>query len=175
MQRSTPLPRLLLAAALYLVVAELAAKTLLAPLYRPRARWALWLATFASFSLPFAVAALAPAYVQRAAAHAGIQHSFLYQAWVCLRYGTSLSLPAVLLFLAMDRQVAQGRRVLLLTAGIGGVAGNLALLFHCPNEQPAHQLLGHATVGLLLLVCIGFGIVVIRVRSRKATVSPQRH
>ena len=78
-------------------------------------------------------------------------------------------LPAVLLFLAMHRQVAQTRRVLMLTAGIGGVAGNLALLLHCPNEQPAHQLVGHATVGLLLLVGIGFGIIVARVRSRKTS------
>jgi hypothetical protein len=46
-------------------------------------------------------------------------------------------------------------------------AGNLALLLHCPNGQPAHQLVGHTTVGLLLLVCIGVGIVIARVRSQK--------
>lgn len=46
-------------------------------------------------------------------------------------------------------------------------AGNLALMLHCPNEQPAHQLVGHATVSLLLLVCIGVGIVLARVRSRQ--------
>lgn len=158
-----PLPRLLLAAALYLVVVDFATKTLLAPLYRPKSSWVVRWATLISFSLPFVIAALAPAYAQPTGRHATIQHSFLHQAWVCLRYGTLLSLPAVLLFLAMDRQSIQARRVLMLAAGIGGVAGNLALLLHCPNEQPTHQLVGHATVGLLLLVCIGVGMVVARV------------
>jgi hypothetical protein len=163
-----PLPRLLLAAALYLVIVDFATKSLLSPLYRPRSSWALWLAAIASFSLPFVVAALAPAYAQQLESPAPLQRSVLYQAWVCLRYGTLLSLPAVLLLFALDRQLAQGRRFPMLAAGLGGVAGNFALLLHCPNEQPTHQLLGHATVGLLLLVCIGIGIVIPRVRARKA-------
>jgi hypothetical protein len=162
-----PLPRLLLAAALYLVIVDFATKTLFSPLYRPRSSWALWLAVFASFSLPFVVAALAPAYTQQLESPPAIQHSVLYQAWVCLRYGTLLSLPAVLLLFALDRQLAQGRRFPMLAAGLGGVAGNFALLLHCPNEQPTHQLLGHATVGLLLIVCIGIGIVMARIRARK--------
>lgn len=162
-----PLSRLMLTAALYVLIVDFAAKTLLSPLYRPRSRWALWLAVIASFSLPFVVAALAPAYAQPS--HAPIQHSVLYQAWVCLRYGTLLSLPAVLLLFALDRQLAQGRRFAMLAAGLGGVAGNFVLLLHCPNEQPTHQLLGHATVGLLLFVCIGIGIVIARVRARKAS------
>jgi hypothetical protein len=161
-----PLSRLLLAAASYMVIAAFAITTLLSPLYRPRSRWTLWLATLGAFSLPFVIAALAPAYAQRVGGHANTQHSFLYQAWVCLRYGTLLSLPAVLPILAMDRQSAPIRRVLTLAAGIGGVAGNLSLLLHCPNEQPAHQLVGHATVSLLLLVCLGIVIVIGRIRTR---------
>ena len=169
-----PLSRLLLAVALYLVIVDFAAKTLLSPLYRPRSRWALWLAVIASFGLPMVVAALAPAYSQQLESHGPVQYSFLYQAWVCLRYGTLLSLPAVLLLFALDRQVAQGRRFPMLAAGLGGVAGNFALLLHCPNEQPTHQLLGHATVGLLLLACIGVGIVIARFRSRKTSATRRR-
>jgi hypothetical protein len=161
-----PLPRLLLAVALYLFVVVFATKTLLSPLYRPKSSWALRSAAALSFILPFVLAALAPAYAQQAASHVGIQHSFLYQAGACLRYGTLLSFPSVLLFVAMDRQLARGRLFLTLTACTGGLAGNFVLLLHCPNEQPAHQLLGHATVGLVLLVCFGAAILFTRFRAR---------
>jgi hypothetical protein len=166
-----PLPRLLLAVGMYLAIAILATRTLLSPLYRPRSSGALASAAALAFSLPFILATLAPAYAQPAS-HVEIQHSVLYHAWVCLRYGTLLSFPAVLLFVAMDRQVARGRLFLTLTASIGGVAGNFALLLHCPNGQLAHQLLGHATVGLVLLFCIGAAIVFARVRSRNTPGSP---
>ncbi len=161
-----PLPRLLLVLVIYVVMLAFATKTLLSPLYRPKSSWALRSAAALSFSLPFVLAALAPAYAQQAASHLEIQHSFLYQAGVCLRYGTLLSFPSVLLFVAMDRQLARGRLFLTLTACTGGIAGNSALLLHCPNEQPAHQLLGHATVGLVLLISIGAAIIYTRFRSR---------
>jgi len=159
-----PLPRLLLAVVMYLAIVVFATKSLLFPLYRPKSSRALTLSAVLALGLPFILAALAPAYAQPAS-HVEIQHSFLYQAGVCLRYGTWLSLPAVLLFVAMDRQLARGRFFLTLAASIGGIAGNFALLLHCPNEQPAHQLLGHATVGLVLLICIGAAIGLSRTRS----------
>ena len=161
-----PLSRLLLAVVIYLAIVVFATRTLLSPLYRPKSSWALGSAAALAFTLPFILAALAPAYAQPAS-HVEIQHSFLYQAGVCLRYGTLLSLPAVLLFVAMDRQLARGRFFLTLTASIGGIAGNFALLLHCPNEQPAHQLVGHATVGLVLLICIGGAIGLSRMRSHR--------
>ncbi len=160
-----PLPRLLLAVVMYLAIVAFVTKTLLSPLYRPKSPRALVSAAALAFGLPFILAALAPAYAQQAS-HVEIQLSFLYQAGLCLRYGTLLSFPAVLLFVAMDRQLARGRLFLTLTASIGGVAGNFALLLHCPNEQPAHQLLGHATVGLVLLICIGAAIIFTRFRTR---------
>jgi len=163
-----PLPRLLLAVVMYFAVVVFATRTLLSPLYRPKSSRALRLAAALAFGLPFILAALAPAYAQRAS-HIEIQHSFVYQAGVCLRYGTWLSLPVVLLFVAMDRQLARGRFFLTLAASIGGIAGNFALLLHCPNEQPAHQLLGHATVGLVLLICIGAAIVFARFWSRNTS------
>ncbi len=163
-----PLPRLLLAVVIFLVIVVVATRTLLSPLYRPKSSRALTLAAALAFILPFGLAALAPAYAQTAS-HVEMQRSFLYQAGVCLRYGTLLSLPAIVLFVAMDRQLARGRFFLTLAASIGGVAGNFALLLHCPNEQPAHQLLGHATVGLVLLVCIGAAILFARFRSRNTS------
>ncbi len=163
-----PLPRLVLAVVMYLAIVVFATRTLLTPLYRPKSSRALASAAALAFCLPFILAALAPAYAQPAS-HVEIQRSFLYQAAVCLRYGTFLSLPCIVLFVAMDRQLARGRLFLTLAASIGGVTGNFALLLHCPNEQPAHQLLGHATVGLVLLVCIGAAIVFARFRSRSAS------
>jgi hypothetical protein len=166
-----PLPWLLLAVVMYLAIVVFATKSVLSPLFRPKSSRALTSAAALAFSLPFILAALAPAYAQPAT-HVEIQHSFLYQAAVCLRYGTLLSFPAVLLFVAMDRQLARGRFFLTLTASIGGVAGNFALMLHCPNEQPAHQLLGHATVSLVLLVCFGAAIIFTRFRVRN---TPDRH
>lgn len=164
-----PLARLLAATAAYLVAAVLATTALLSPLYRPRSFRGLWAVAAISFGLPFVVAALAPAHDQHISTASDMQHSFIVQAWICLRYGTLLSLPAVLLFFAMDRQLGKGRRFLTLTAGMGTVAGNFVLLLHCPNDQPAHQLLGHATVGLLLFVLIG---AVIAVTRRKRSTAP---
>jgi len=160
-----PLTWLLLAVVVYLAIVVLATKRVLAPLFRPKSSLALASVAAVAFSLPFIFAALAPSQAQPVS-HAEIQHSFFYHAAVCLRYGTLLSFPAVLLFVAMDRQVARGRLFLTLTAGIGGIVGNFALLLHCPNGQLAHQLLGHATVGLVLLICIGAAIVFARVCAR---------
>ena len=33
--------------------------------------------------------------------------------------------------------------------------GNFVLMLHCASEDPAHQLLGHVAVGLLLFIVIG--------------------
>jgi len=163
-----PLPWLLLAVVVYLAIVVFATKSVLAPLFRPKSSLALASAAALAFSLPFILAALAPTHAQPVS-HVEIQHSFLYHAAVCLRYGTLLSFPTVLLFVAMDRQVARGRLFLILTASIGGIVGNFALLLHCPNGQLAHQLLGHATVGLVLLICIGAAIVFARLRSRNTS------
>jgi hypothetical protein len=166
-----PLPWLLLAVAVYLAIVVFATKCVLTPLFRPKSTRAFVPAAVLAFIFPFILAALGPEHAE-AAPHVEIQRSFLYHAVACLRYGTLLSLPAVLLFVAMDRQVARGRLFLILTASIGGIVGNFALLLHCPNGRLAHQLLGHATVGLVLLICIGAAIVFARLRSRNAPDSP---
>lgn len=161
-----PLPRLLATATAYMLAVILGAKVLVSPLYRPRSVWALRVATVYAFCLPVIVAGLASAYSRHYEAGDHSADAALMHAWACLRYGTLLSLPAVLLFFAMDRQLAAGRRFLTLAAGLGGIAGNLVLLLHCSNEQLTHQLLGHAAVGLMLLVCMGVVIGLTRVRAK---------
>lgn len=157
-----PLPRLLLASGAGVLAAAYGTQLLLRPLYRASAIRPTGITTVIAFALPFALAAMAPAYPIETAFPENWQHVSLPQAGACLRYGALLALPAVVLLVAMDRQLARSRLFLLLAAGLGGVAGNLALLMHCANEQPLHQLLGHATVGLLLLAFTGIFVRVLR-------------
>jgi len=61
----------------------------------------------------------------------------------------------VLVLRALDRTAHDSRPAGVLAAVTGGVAGNPALERHCPVTAPAHLLLGHATVGLMLVLAYG--------------------
>lgn len=151
---SYPLPRLLLVVALYAGALALAERTILLPLHRPLRLRKRWLVTVLALALPFVVAASAPAYVDPNAISTIAQGSLLRQAWICMRYGALLSLPAIILFFAMDRQLGRGRGFFTALAGLGALIGNLTLLLHCPIEEPAHQWVGHASIGLLLILVL---------------------
>ncbi len=71
-------------------------------------------------------------------------------AFGCFAFGTVLALPALALLWAADRVGHRSFRLALLAAAIGGLIGNLVLQFHCPVQDPAHLLVGHATIGLVL-------------------------
>jgi hypothetical protein len=79
----------------------------------------------------------------------------LSAAGVCLGLGATLGLCVVIFLRALDRGGHGSTRVALLAATAGGLAGNLSLELHCPSHALTHLLLGHATVGLLLLVTYG--------------------
>jgi hypothetical protein len=69
----------------------------------------------------------------------------------CFLFG---ALPGVLLVLALralDRNAHHALDVALVAAACGGLAGNAALELHCPSVAPLHLLLGHATVGVVLV------------------------
>ena len=146
-----PLPRLSMLVAAYVVVIACAARSLLAPLHQPKAGWQNAVMAGLAFALPLLVAATAPAYALEPASSAVSNGLFLKQAGACLRYGALLAIPSVALLFVMDRQMASGRQFSTTAAAIGGAVGNFVLLLHCANEDPAHQLLGHASVGVLLL------------------------
>ena len=74
----------------------------------------------------------------------------LLRALPCLGVGMSIALIGSIALRAFDRG---GSRALVLLASAGGVAANLLLLLHCPLTAPAHLLLGH--LGVLLLVVAG--------------------
>jgi len=70
----------------------------------------------------------------------------------CFVFG---ALPGVLLVLALralDRNAHRAADVAVLAAVGGGLAGNAALELHCPSVAPVHLLLGHATLGIALVV-----------------------
>lgn len=151
---SYPIPRLLVFVGCYVSALAVVERTMLVPLHRPQPLRQRWLMTVLALALPFAIAASAPAYVDANAIGTTAQGPFLHQAWICMRYGAILSLPAILVVLAMDRQLGRGRGFVTALAGLGALIGNLTLLLHCPNEDPAHQWLGHAAIGLLLLLIV---------------------
>jgi uncharacterized membrane protein len=73
----------------------------------------------------------------------------------CFVIGAFTGVLVVLVLRALDRTAHDSRPAGVLAAVTGGVAGNLALELHCPVTAPAHLLLGHATVGFMLVLAYG--------------------
>jgi hypothetical protein len=130
-------------------------QALLRPLYVPRSRTSEGVSSVLAFGLPLLLGVLAPAHAVALDHGDPSTQTVVSQAYACLRLGILVGLPSLLLLLAMDRVQHARFRFTALAAGLGGVVGNLTLLMHCANEQRAHRLLGHATVGVsLLLLCV---------------------
>ena len=55
----------------------------------------------------------------------------------------------------LDRGGHRSREAALFAATAGGLAANAALELHCPATAPAHLLLGHASVALVLVLVYG--------------------
>jgi len=70
----------------------------------------------------------------------------------CFVYGALCTLPIALLAWAFDRDDRPTRRTVCLSAAALGLAANLLLELHCGNGNPAHVLLGHASLGVAWLV-----------------------
>lgn len=127
-------------------------------LRRLRARTRLVL-TAAALLLPAALA-VAPAAHAPLASHpesfADRGDAFLGAAARCLLFGSVFAAPLLFALVLADRRDRAGPGRILLAAGAGGLAGNLALMLHCPLVSPSHLLAGHATVpALLALVLTG--------------------
>jgi hypothetical protein len=124
-------------------------RLLVAPLGRPRrvpsARAVL---VALSLALPLGYAALSLAPPSPGAGSPAI--GFAEQAFACFWYGTLLALPFLAVLFVIERS---DRPWLVLLTGFGAIAGlvaNAALALHCPNTEPAHIALGHATIGTSL-------------------------
>ena len=73
----------------------------------------------------------------------------------CFLFGAVPGGLLVFALRALDRNAHGGTDVAILAAVGGGLAGNAALELHCPSAAPLHLLLGHATVGIALVVLYG--------------------
>ena len=66
----------------------------------------------------------------------------------CFIFGTLFTFPTALLLWALDRDDSPSLRTVCLSAVALGLSANLLLELHCPNGNPTHLLLGHASIGL---------------------------
>lgn len=154
-----PTVRFTLSVVAYAGLALAGAIVFLRPLHRRRlrARTRLGLAALALL-LPAALA-LAPRAHFALAAHpesfADRGDAFLGAAATCLILGALFAAPLLLALFLADRRDRPGPGRILLAAGAGGLAGNLALLLLCPLVSPSHLLAGHATVPVLLALVLG--------------------
>jgi len=147
-----PAARLAIGIALLTAAAVLLAWTLLHPLHRrPLGRLRVAAALGAAFLLPLALA-LAPAAHAAVLAHPESfptgAPGFWARALACLAFGTATGLPVAIFARLADRRAGASGRAWM-AAALGGLAGTLALLLHCPIVSVAHRLAGHATVPLV--------------------------
>ena len=146
-----PQHRMLLEVGVLVLAVWLVARVELRPLQhaaRPITRAGMALVAFVA---PVAIALLAPAHTAHAASLQGAGADFWPRALACLGFGLSIGLPTLIVVRLLDRNPEGPRVLMLLACGLGGLAGNLALHLHCPITHLSHLLVGHASIGLVLL------------------------
>lgn len=95
------------------------------------------------------IAAFWPHPAAQAATH---DHSGGIMAGACMGVGLLLGIPVYALLRLVDRGNALGS---LVAAAAAGVAGNFVLKAHCSIPGTSHELLGHASVGLVFVLGLG--------------------
>jgi hypothetical protein len=89
---------------------------------------------------------------------AGLGNELIPAALTCFTGGSIFALPvAAVGWMAVRSTRPFLYRTLLLAAGTG-IVGHLALHLHCPLVQPAHLLLGHATIPVAYTAVCGLAI-----------------
>ena len=101
-------------------------------------------------SVPLGFALLPMAHEHHELSRAGVGHDLVPRALGCVLWGTFTALPATAILLITDRQPSRRRR--LFAGAVGGLLANLTLQLHCPLTSRLHLVLGHFTVGLVLVV-----------------------
>lgn len=138
--------------ALYVLLIGAAVALELRPLQRSApAPWLRPLLVVGALAIPVLIAVLPLAH-HAPLAYAPPGKSFAALAFGCFTFGLVLAVPALLFLWASDRVAHRSFRLALLAAGFGGLVGNLVLQLHCPVTDPAHRLLGHASIGLVLAI-----------------------
>ena len=138
----------------------------LRPLYLPPRPWPRRAVLVVALTVPAVLAVLGPpAHVAYPASLAGTGLDFWPRALACLKFGAAMAVPAILVLLWADRTQGKSLMLAALVAGAGGLTGNLVLHVHCAITDPLHLLVGHATVGLVLVAPL---LLVAWVRRRRA-------
>lgn len=70
----------------------------------------------------------------------------------CMYFGLALGIPVYAVMRLVDRGSPLGS---VLAASAAGLLANLVLQVHCSVTSVGHRLAGHATIGPVLLVCLG--------------------
>jgi hypothetical protein len=133
---------------------------LVAPLGRPRSARTREVLVGLTLALPLAYALASSSTPETSNSELG----FAQQALGCFVYGSVLALPFIVVVWTLDRS---DQRALVLLTGMAGVAGlvaNGALALHCPNTEPLHLAVGHATIGSAL-AAIGAIVALARAKS----------
>jgi hypothetical protein len=78
--------------------------------------------------------------------------ALIARALPCLAFGLVFALASYALLRLLDRGGTDPTRRALLAAAYGGLVANLLLMLHCPVTAPAHLMLGHLGVAVLLLL-----------------------
>jgi hypothetical protein len=145
-----PAVRMAVSLALLAVVTGAATWRLLRPLYAPPP--SIWLSRALLVMGPLLPLALALIPIDHSGAHPGEGAAFAVQCSKCLAFGGFMGFPVLLLALLARRSRMDGAAV----AALGGVAaaltGDLALQLHCPITNPAHLIVGHALLVVVVAV-----------------------
>ena len=166
-----PRPRLLASVAILVAAAALGLRELLRPHGLRERRVGTLLAVGAALLLVPLAAALLPPPHQQVHLHPesfeGVGADFVPRAVACLTFGLVVALPVVLATLGLSRHASLAPGRLALAAGVGGLAGTLGLLFHCPLVGISHRLAGHGGVGIAAAAGLAIALLLLR-RSRKS-------
>jgi hypothetical protein len=143
-----PAGRMTLSLLAFAVLAVVALWTALRPLHQPALRPGVAAGlVLAALAGPAALAALPAAHLAHPASTGGVGAELWPRAAACFGYGSALVVPLLLLAWALGRGGAGLRAVAFLVAAGAGAVANALLQVHCPLTEPAHLLLGHATIG----------------------------
>ncbi len=70
----------------------------------------------------------------------------------CFAIGVGISISFVVLLRLLDRTAHAGSARAMIAAGAAALLGSLVLFVRCPIDAPLHLLLGHALIGVALVV-----------------------
>jgi len=165
-----PVAQLVIAVAGLAVVAAAGARLFLHPVHRRGPSPAKLAAVGVALLLvPVAFALLPPPH-DHATLHPesfeGVGADFVRRAVACLIFGVLVALPLTAFAVAADRRPLLGTLRIVLVAGVGGVAGTLGLLLHCPLVSVSHRIVGHGAVGLVVALILAAALLVLR-RTRR--------